>query len=312
MSRLLLHHYPGSPFSEKVRALLGFKGLPWTSVLIPPIMPKPDVVALTGGYRKTPFLQIGADIYCDSALIADVLERLAPTPTLHPPESAGLGPLVAQWADSSLFGAAVGHIFQPAGLQSLFGQMPPGYREAFQADRAALRGEASSLSMPPQEATGALRVHLARLESRLADGRPWLFGQAVSLADFSVYHPLWFVHQVKAVSGILEAFPRLSAWIARVQALNRAPADELPSAEAVSLAHQSRPEPIPDEPFVDSASIARGARVAISATDYGKDPVEGEFVISRPNELAVRRTDARAGEVIVHFPRLGFQVRERK
>ncbi|MET0403261.1 MAG: glutathione S-transferase N-terminal domain-containing protein, partial [Cystobacter sp.] len=147
MSRILLHHYQGSPFAEKARALLGFKGLPWTSVVIPPIMPKPDVVALTGGYRKTPFLQIGADIYCDTALIADVLERLAPTPTLHPPEAAGLAPLLAQWADSVLFGEAIGHVFQPAGVQSLFSQMPPEARAAFQADRAALRGESSIMSM---------------------------------------------------------------------------------------------------------------------------------------------------------------------
>ncbi|MET0402829.1 MAG: glutathione S-transferase domain-containing protein, partial [Cystobacter sp.] len=161
-------------------------------------------------------------------------------------------------------------------------------------------------------ATGALRVHLTQLEARLADGRPWLFGQAVSLADFSVYHPLWFVQQVKAVAGIFESFPRVTAWVSRVQALNRPPADELPSAEAVALARQSRPEPLSDEPFLDEAVLPRGTRVAICATDYGKDPVEGEFVLSRPNELAVRRTDTRAGEVVVHFPRLGFQVRALK
>ena len=70
MSDLILHHYPMSPFSEKVRLILGHKQLAWKSVLIPSVMPKPDVVALTGGYRRTPFLQIGADIYCDTALIA--------------------------------------------------------------------------------------------------------------------------------------------------------------------------------------------------------------------------------------------------
>jgi len=73
MNPLILHHYPVSPFAEKVRALLGFKKLAWQSVLIPMMMPKPDVVALTGGYRRTPILQIGADVYCDTALIARVL-----------------------------------------------------------------------------------------------------------------------------------------------------------------------------------------------------------------------------------------------
>ena len=48
---LILHHYAGSPFSEKVRLVLGYKGLSWKSVSVPVILPKPDVVALTGGYR---------------------------------------------------------------------------------------------------------------------------------------------------------------------------------------------------------------------------------------------------------------------
>jgi len=78
MSELILHHYPQSPFAEKARLLLGFKGLSWRSVLISPVMPKPDLIALTGGYRKTPVLQIGADIYCDTALIAHRLEQEKP------------------------------------------------------------------------------------------------------------------------------------------------------------------------------------------------------------------------------------------
>ncbi len=55
MSELILHHYANSPFSEKVRLVLGLKGLSWRSVTVPVMMPKPDVLALTGGYRRTPF-----------------------------------------------------------------------------------------------------------------------------------------------------------------------------------------------------------------------------------------------------------------
>ena len=313
MTRLLLHHYATSPFAEKARALLGFKGLSWTSVTVPSLMPKPDVVALTGGYRKTPFLQIGADLYCDTALIADVLERLAPTPSLHPPEAAGLSRLVAQWADSTLFGAAVGHVLQPAGLQSLFGQAPPDYLKAFLADRAALRGD-SPPGMTPPEASAALRLYLAELDARLADGRPFLLGPVPCLADFSVYHCLWFVQGVKAVAGVLDPHPRLLEWLGRVRDFSRPAAEDMQSTEAVALAASSEPAPLEllDEPFLDEERLPPGTRVRISATDYGKEPVEGEFVLSRPNELAVRRTDARAGTVVVHFPRLGFQVREVK
>ena len=42
--------------------------------------------------------------------------------------------------------------------------------------------------------------------------------------------------------------------------------------------------------------------------DYGFQPTRGELVVSSVDELAVKRVDKRAGEVAVHFPRMGFQV----
>jgi glutathione S-transferase len=308
MSRLILHHYPRSPFSEKVRTLLGFKGLQWTSVFIPAIMPKPDVIALTGGYRKTPLLQIGADIYCDTALIADVLERLAPTPTLYPIESAGLARIQAQWADSTLFWTAIAYCFQPAGLQSIFANLPPEQLKAFIADRAAFRANAPRMGVP--EATGALKLYLEQLEDQLGDGRQWLLGRSTSIADFSVYHSLWYVRRAGPIASILDSHTRLVAWMERMQALGHGTYDKLESGEAVQLAAASKPLPTEGEAFVDLHGLSRGARVTVAATDYGTDPVEGELVLSRPNELAVRRVDARAGEVVVHFPRLGFQVQK--
>ena len=81
MSDLILHHYPTSPFAEKARLMLGFKNLAWRGVEIPPIAPKPDLTPLTGGYRRTPVLQDGADVWCDTRLIARELERRVPSPT---------------------------------------------------------------------------------------------------------------------------------------------------------------------------------------------------------------------------------------
>ena len=98
MSDLILHHYDEAPFAEKIRLIFGIKGLPWNSVIIPSAMPKPDLMPLTGGYRRTPVLQIGADIYCDTQLIAAVLERLYPTPTIFPDGNAGLAYALGSWA----------------------------------------------------------------------------------------------------------------------------------------------------------------------------------------------------------------------
>ena len=114
MTELILHHYPQSPFAEKARLLLGFKGLSWRSVHISPVMPKPDLTALTGGYRKTPVLQVGADIYCDTALIARRLEQEKSAPALFPQGLELVSQSFAAWADSTVFSHAVSLVFQPA------------------------------------------------------------------------------------------------------------------------------------------------------------------------------------------------------
>jgi glutathione S-transferase len=77
-----LHHFDQSPFSEKIRIVFGFKQLAWRSVRISRIMPWPDLMPLTGGYRRTPTMQIGADIYCNTQVIIRELEARFPTPTL--------------------------------------------------------------------------------------------------------------------------------------------------------------------------------------------------------------------------------------
>ena len=107
MTDVILHHFDISPFGEKARLALGLKGLAWRSVQIPLVMPKPDLTALTGGYRKTPVMQIGADIYCDTRRIALELERRFPAPSLFPGgEAQALA--IAFWSDVTLFRPGAG------------------------------------------------------------------------------------------------------------------------------------------------------------------------------------------------------------
>ena len=100
---IILHHFEKSPFSEKVRIVFGLKKIAWTSVLISRIMPRPDLMPMTGGYRRTPTLQIGADIYCDTQIIIRELERRFPRPTLFPDANAGLSWALGMWTDRSFF-----------------------------------------------------------------------------------------------------------------------------------------------------------------------------------------------------------------
>ena len=99
MAGLILHHYDFSNFAEKARLMLGFKGLAWRSVEQPPILPKPKLLPLTGGYRRIPILQDGADLWCDTRLIAQELERRVPSPTLVPDGTHGHGEAIAWWAE---------------------------------------------------------------------------------------------------------------------------------------------------------------------------------------------------------------------
>ena len=210
MTDLILHHYATSPFSEKVRLVLGLKKASWKSVTVPVMLPKPDVIALTGGYRRTPFMQIGADVYCDSALMCRVIDRLVPHPPLSPKSSAGVSEIVAQWADSSLFWVAVPYTMQPAGAPHIFGDAPVEYLKAFRDDRAAMN---PNMRRPTfADAAVQLKRYFGWLEAQLADGRAWLMGGEPSIADFSVAQSVWFIRRAPPVATLLAPYRRLLAW----------------------------------------------------------------------------------------------------
>ena len=309
VDQLILHHYAMSPFSEKVRAILSFKDVPWTSVEVPAIMPKPDVVALTGGYRRAPILQIGAHIYCDSSLIAEVLERLAPNPAIFPPESAGIARFLAQWADATLFWTVVAYVFQPEGAAAVLGHMSPEQQKAFAVDRAAFRSKQPRMSAA--DATAAVLIYLRRLETMLIDDRVWLLGSSASIADFSVYHCLWFVRRAGPLSTIIDDFPYVAGWYERMRRLVQPPHADMTSAAALMHASDEAPQDDPDSEFyTDTHGIALGEQVTITPSDTGCDPVQGELVLAMRDELAIRRFDDRVGELIVHFPRIGFELRK--
>lgn len=308
MADIILHHYPSSPFSEKVRLILGYKKLAWKSVIVPSIMPKPDVVALTGGYRKTPFLQIGSDIYCDTDLICNVLEHLAPSPTLYPPTHKGLARILAQWADDRLFWTAMAYNFSPKGAAELFGGGPPEkwgpIAKVFGEDRGKMR-----LGMPrtaPADAASAYRSYLRRLANMLED-QPYLVGSAPCIADFAAYHPLWFTRtRTPAMAGVLDATPAVLAWMDRMADMGHASFEKFSAAEAITVAASSKPAALHDDVFQNEHGIALGSQVIIKSENFGLEPTQGELVAATRMHYTLRRTDERAGTVHVHFPRIGY------
>ncbi len=304
MTELILHHYARSPFSEKVRLVLGMKGLHWKSVDVPVMLPKPDVMALTGGYRRTPFMQIGADIYCDTALMCRVIDRLHPQPALYPEMARGAAPMLAAWADSALFWVAVPRTFQ-LGAKELMGKAPPEFLKAFADDRTAMM---AGVRRPgPQDTHAQLLTYLGWLEQQLGDGRPFMLGALACIADFSIAQSIWYMHHSPTVAALLQPYPALLVWYARMLDFGHGVSHDLSSTEAIEMARAATGHAAC---AVDaSLGFEPGSEVTVNALDYGADPVAGRLVGLSLDEVVLERVDARAGQVHVHFPRVGFQIK---
>ena len=299
MAELILHHYDISPYAEKIRLIMGLKRLAWRSVHIPVVMPKPDLTALTGGYRLTPVLQIGADIYCDTRTIARRLERERPTPSLFPPAAAATNRGLTFWGET-LFMDLVAIGFG-------MGAFPPD----FVADRQKLVpggiNEAAIRAVVPSK-TDEVRAKLTLIEAQLADGRTFLLGEQPSLADLAVYHPLWALRTFPASQPLFAQCRAVPAWMAKVAAFGHGTPSPLDSADAVDIARNAQPT---TEAFVDTGELTGrkvGDRIRVFPEPYGRDPVEGDLVYADAHEIALRRTDPRTGDVVVHFPREGYVV----
>lgn len=308
MADIILHHFESSPFSEKVRLILGYKNLAWKSVLIPSLMPKPDVVALTGGYRKTPFMQIGADVYCDTALICDVLEHRQSAPALYPEGIKGIARITAQWADTTLFWASMAYNLSPKGVAYMFADAPPEAAKAFAEDRGKM--SAGMTRLRSGDAAAAYKSYLRRLANML-ESNMFLLGAAPTVADFAAYHPLWYSRvRVPVMAGILDATPGVLAWMDRMAALGHGRMEKFSSAEAIALAAASTPLSVADESFQDEHGIPLGSRVTVAAETFGPETTEGELVAATRMHYTLRRIDERAGTVHVHFPRIGYVLKK--
>jgi len=300
MSEIILHHYELSPYAEKIRLALGRKSLTWRSVATPMVMPKPDHVELTGGYRRVPVLQIGADVYCDTHCIARALDRLFPDPPLSPPGQETVEHALSRWAETTFL----------MGVLALFG-IGGVFPEDFVEDRRktmvppGMNLDQTRLILPTKLLQ--IRANLDRLERMLGDGRAFLQGSEPSLADLSAFHPLMLLHSHPRTAALPASLRRVPAWAERVRAIGHGKSTPLASAEAIAIALASRPAPFEGDPVFPDG-MQPGQRVVVIADEYGSGAVAGTLAPSGLHEIAIRREGERVGEVVVHFPREDYGV----
>lgn len=301
-SDIILHHYPLSTYAEKVRLAFGLKNLAYREVITPIAMPKPDLLPLTGGYRRAPVMQIGANIYCDTQLILRKIEALHPEPTLFPHGCEGQATALAWWAERFIFMPMLGFVANVN--DSLF-------QPDFVAERKKFGFIIGKEDVAPhfRRYVQQLAAHLGWFAAMLQDGRPFMLGDKVSAADLGAYPSVWFVRNYGGADGErLLPLKQLGPWYDRVTALGHGRPTEMPSAAALDLARDAAPVP-PGLPIDgDPSEIRDGTRVTVTPDDTGRDPVEGTLVAASDQEVVISRTDDRVGEVYVHFPRAGYDV----
>ena len=304
---ILFHNYPQSPVAEKVRVVFGIKNLTWRSIEIPRLPPKPMLTKLTGGYRRTPVMQIGADIFCDSQCIIRELERRFPTPTIMPTSEAGLMWCLSRWCDGGLFDLGVKIVLGSAGEN-----LPADFAE----DRGRLylgenwaEGLKQANSQLPHLAA-QMRAPLSWLDSQLSDGRNFLLGNEAGAIDAQIYHVVWFIRgRWNSGPSFLSEFSHLERWEKNLKDLGHGTSEELSAQDAITIAKNN-------ETAVEkqvAANEPQGLKVNDSVTigpdvDGGEQAVEGKVRFADTETIAIDRVDDEVGNVCVHFPRAGYRI----
>jgi len=302
----ILHHYDYSPFSEKIRLAFGLKGLAWHSVEAPAVMPKPELVALTGGYRHIPVMQVGADVFCDTRTIARALDRLWPERPLVRPATRGLSTAIEAWAERDLFWPIARYV-TGVNAQTVDPRL--------HADRAALRGKPppspDRLQSVARRSLAQVRAVLPVVERMLAAGADWLLPDGPGQADFAVYHGLWFLSAFDIdCSHELAQCPATRAWMARVATIGHGSPMPMAAADALAIAARGMPAALAPS-VVDDALPSPGARVAVQPDDYTTEAVCGVLAQVDHDDVRVLRDDTALGAVMMHFPRIGYTIKER-
>ncbi|CAG8600127.1 9039_t:CDS:2 [Paraglomus occultum] len=323
---IVLHHYVGSAYSQKILWALAIKKLDWVSVEVPPILPRPLLQPLTHGYRRIPILQMGSDIFVDTALILQELEKRFPEPSLFPKRKGsdkadrGLAQALSMWTDRYFWSATVA--LMPYGGSNDPPDAPKIYsQKALLQDRAALMGiksfDLERIAAARPVMLDKLRTNFEWIELQLSDGREWIFDTPYpSIADIHVGTNIWFLRNTKGAPEVArkDLYPNIYAWFARLHAYAKANGKKpvkMTGEQALEIAKKHKPMSHPaTEDANDPNGRKIGDHVRIIPDDYGKIPVQGKIVSLGPLHIAIRPDGvSETGiDVVIWFPRVGYLV----
>lgn len=284
---------------------MGFKNLSWKSVEQNRLPDRPELFAMTGGYRRIPVMQVGADIYCDTQCIFRELERRHPNPSFHPSGNSGASFGLSRWIDAEFFQLGVRLAFAPVA-----DSLPP----ELVADRTRLYfgpdGDMAAEAKDIPHTLSQLRPKLGWLDDQLKTNGPFLHGAKASLSDLLAWHVVWFFQGRYADAElILGEFAELRSWASRMEGIGHGTFEDMSIQDSLAIALNAKSDTPETADSADPQGLKPGMGASVAPlTNSGETGVVGNIHSVSRDGIALARNDERCGDVVVHFPRVGYRV----
>lgn len=301
----IFHHYPQSPIAEKIRITFGIMGMEWQSVQIPRIPPKPLLMPLTGGYRRTPVLQLGADIFCDSQAIAWQLGLQNSNAPAYQLSNKSLELILGSFGEAILFSLSVRVV-----LTTSMGKAP----EEFIKDRGSLYFEPG---WTVEEMKNSLPSILLQLQAafdlinhHLLENGPFINGDIPTYSDAVVQHCVWFLcGRWEGGIDFIKPFDAVCKQREAIASLGHGISHDISAEQALETATKN----IPNAPMgincKFTGGLRRGQRVKIRPNGRTSDPdVIGALRYLDETVIIIDYEHEETGQVAIHFPVLGYQI----
>jgi glutathione S-transferase len=304
MPDLILHHYWPSPFAHKVRLALGLANAKWLSVEIPRVPPKPLLTPLTAGYRRTPILQIGADIYCDTQNIVRELADFGFSRALFPEGCMSKALAFSAWIDGAVFELAARVV-----ITNALDTAP----SEFIKDRGDLYFEPGwtnkKLNHDLSSVVLQLDAQLKNIDDILTCGEN-ICSKELSYADVSVAYLAWFLRgRWEAGPKVLSRYPNICRIENAVYDCGEGQYQDLGGKEAMKIANDNIPKSLVGIDGSVMTELSLNQRVGIRPRTQSSDPIVfGELRYLDRQRVSINNNEKEVGAIAVHFPISGYEI----
>jgi glutathione S-transferase len=300
-----------------VRLIFGFKKLAWN----PSSCPASAQARRSGADRRLPQDAVSCrsarDMYCDTALICDVLEHMRPTPALYPRWHKGWRVCWPSGPTKNCSGPPWPTTFRPKARPRCLAARPDA------PPNSGARGQ-GVCRRPRQDALRHAPHAIARRRRRLQElpappgqhaghASPTCLGDAPCVADFAAYHPLWFTRTQTPVMAVSwrprpQCWPGWTAWPPSARARQAS----FHAADAISICKAATRVGgiLEDKTFQDEHGIALGPVSASRPRVLARSRPRASWSPPLACTTPCAATDDRAGTVHVHFPRIGYVMKK--